>query len=265
LRRFQNLAGGGQLGAVLTALQTAGGVMKEANLRKTLGWPPADYEALKPTLIESGRIRWAAGDKVWDAQAFDELAGKVAELLQKLQGAAPWKPGWRREELGKLLGVKTGRDDGLTDLLEEQVARGEMARHGPLYCGADHHPELPAKARQQADQLLALLGADGISPRDWENALAEVAPDRKSQEILEEHLLGLGLLEKLTEKLVFAPAALEAARATLSQRAAGQPFTASEAREWLDTTRKYIIPLLEWMDQKGWTNRAGDHRVMRTA
>jgi selenocysteine-specific elongation factor len=262
LRRYQNLAGGGQIGAVLSALQAVGGSCKEAALRKSLGWPPADWDALRPTLVESGRVRWSGGDKVWDEQAFQELAGKTRELLARLQAAAPWKPGWRREELGKLLGLKTGRDDGLTDLLEELVSAGELQRHGPLFAGAEHRPALPIPVQARADQLLGNLGADGASPRDWDVALAEVAQDARSRQMLEEHLLGLGRLERLTEKLVFLPAALEAARRTLAERSAGQPFTASEAREWLETSRKYIIPILEWMDQKAWTHRAGDHRVI---
>ena len=263
LRRYQNLAGGGQLGAVLSALQAAGGVAKEASLRKTLGWPPADFEALKPTLLESGRVRWAAGDKVWDAQAYDELAGQVLNLLAKLQQAAPWKPGWRREELGKLLGVKTGRDDGLTDLMEDLVARGELQRQGPQFLVAGHTPALPGEVARLAETMLAELSKDGFSPRDWETLLAQHAPDGKTQRMLEENLLGAGRVERLTEKIVYLDSTLEAARQTLREQAQGQPYTASQAREWLETSRKYIIPLLEWMDQRGWTNRAGDHRVMR--
>lgn len=80
---------------------------------------------------------------------------------------------------------------------------------------------------------------------------------------LEEHLLGTERLLRLTEKLVFTPQALEAARVTLVGKAQGQPFSASEARQWLETSRKFIIPLLEWMDQQGWTARVGDLRQLR--
>ena len=44
---------------------------------------------------------------------------------------------------------------------------------------------------------------------------------------------------------------------------AGGGFTASEARERLGTTRKYIIPLLEALDDKGFSKRLGDKRVIR--
>lgn len=263
LTRYQNLAGGGQIGAVLSALQASGGFAKEAALRKALAWSPADWEAIKPALRESGRVRWVGTDKIWASDSFDDLSGKVGVLLDKLQEAAPWKPGWRREELGKLMGTKTGKDDGLTDLLDELARTGELQRHGPLFSGASHQPRLAAPVQAKADTLMSTLATDGASPRDWEVALGELSVDARTAQMLEEHLLGLGLLERLTDKLVFLPSALRQAREVLHARSQGQPFTASQAREWLDTSRKFIIPILEWMDQKGWTHRAGDQRVLR--
>ena len=44
-----------------------------------------------------------------------------------------------------------------------------------------------------------------------------------------------------------------------------QPFTTSEARQALDTTRRTVIPLLEHLDARGWTVRrdAGHREVVR--
>src|SRR5204863_6278 len=39
-------------------------------------------------------------------------------------------------------------------------------------------------------------------------------------------------------------------------------FSASEARERLQTTRKFIIPLLEALDERGFSRRIGDRRVL---
>ncbi|MNT45038.1 Selenocysteine-specific elongation factor [compost metagenome] len=40
------------------------------------------------------------------------------------------------------------------------------------------------------------------------------------------------------------------------------PFTTSEARELLGTSRKYVIPFLEYLDGQGVTRRVGDTRVV---
>ncbi|MBR7503197.1 SelB C-terminal domain-containing protein, partial [Mycobacterium tuberculosis] len=40
-----------------------------------------------------------------------------------------------------------------------------------------------------------------------------------------------------------------------------QPFTTSQARRALGTTRRVVIPLLEHLDSRGWTRRLdGSHR-----
>jgi selenocysteine-specific elongation factor len=42
-------------------------------------------------------------------------------------------------------------------------------------------------------------------------------------------------------------------------------MTAAEARDVLGTTRKYILPLLEHMDERRITRRVGDERRLGTA
>lgn len=197
-----------------------------------------------------------------DEPALDERSGEVLALLERLQGVAPWKPGWRREELGRLLAMKTGRGGGLTDLLEEMVRSGLLQSRGAYLSTPNHQPQLPAHLQECAETLLANLYQDGVSPRDWELAVAQVAPGPKEQGMLEEHFLGSPLVQPLTEKLVFHPEALKEACALLRERSQGQPFTTSLAREWLQTSRKFIIPVLEWMDEQGLSRRDEDERVM---
>jgi len=56
---------------------------------------------------------------------------------------------------------------------------------------------------------------------------------------------------------------LDAIQAQLSeQMSAGAGLTLSEIREALHTTRKYAIPLCEYLDTIGFTKRTGDVRVL---
>ena len=67
-----------------------------------------------------------------------------------------------------------------------------------------------------------------------------------------------GLLLRVTEQIVLAPGAdAEAARALAGLP---QPFTAAEARQALGTTRRVVIPLLEYLDRAGITQRLPDDR-----
>jgi len=67
-----------------------------------------------------------------------------------------------------------------------------------------------------------------------------------------------GLLLRVTEQIVLAPGAEAEAARTLA--GLPQPFTATEARQALGTTRRVAIPLLEFLDRAGITQRLPDDR-----
>jgi selenocysteine-specific elongation factor len=72
----------------------------------------------------------------------------------------------------------------------------------------------------------------------------------------------VGLLLRLPGNVVLAADAGDQAARILA--GLPQPFTAAEARQALGTSRRVVIPLLEWLDRKGVTRRLpDDRRIMR--
>jgi len=43
----------------------------------------------------------------------------------------------------------------------------------------------------------------------------------------------------------------------------GGAMTAAQFRDLIGTSRKFAVPLLEWLDGRGFTVRDGDRRVLR--
>jgi selenocysteine-specific elongation factor len=72
-----------------------------------------------------------------------------------------------------------------------------------------------------------------------------------------------GRVLRLHDGVVLLPSAPALAMRTLAQL--NQPFTTSEARQALATSRRVAIPLLEHLDARGWTRRldAGHREVVR--
>ena len=67
-----------------------------------------------------------------------------------------------------------------------------------------------------------------------------------------------GLLLRVTDQIVLAPGAKAQAARVLA--GLPQPFTTAEARQALGTTRRVAIPLLEYLDRAGITQRLPDDR-----
>ena len=72
-----------------------------------------------------------------------------------------------------------------------------------------------------------------------------------------------GRVLRLRDGVVLLPTAPALAMRELARLE--QPFTTSEARQALATTRRVAIPLLEHLDARGWTRRldAGHREVVR--
>jgi selenocysteine-specific elongation factor len=67
-----------------------------------------------------------------------------------------------------------------------------------------------------------------------------------------------GALLRIAGGIVLLPGADATAAALLAKLP--QPFTASEARQALDTSRRVVIPLLEHLDRLGYTERVDETR-----
>jgi selenocysteine-specific elongation factor len=104
--------------------------------------------------------------------------------------------------------------------------------------------------------------ASGFAPPDLDELLSEF-PDREQASDLLALLVEQGKLVKVAE-FVFHPGAIEQAKQVARQLCERNgSFTASQFREAINTTRKYAIPLLEFLDQIGVTVRRGDVRTLR--
>lgn len=142
------------------------------------------------------------------------------------------------------------------------LAEGVVRIRGAQAALAGHDPvaSLTPAALARLRDLEARIREGGASPP------ALPAPPAGEDAALIELLVDLGALVvlrnvALRQNLVFHTEALEAALATL--RAAFPPpteFATGAAREALGTSRKFIVPILEFFDARGDTVRNGDVR-----
>jgi selenocysteine-specific elongation factor len=68
-------------------------------------------------------------------------------------------------------------------------------------------------------------------------------------------------LVRVSDELVFHASAMESLRALLAQKR-GLQFAVPEFKDWTGISRKYAIPLLEYLDRERITLRQGDARVV---
>jgi selenocysteine-specific elongation factor len=111
-----------------------------------------------------------------------------------------------------------------------------------------------------AEAVQAVLAdlADAPFSAPGAERLAELGLDARAAAAAER----AGLLRRLPGNVLLAPDAPERAARILA--GLPQPFTTAQARQALGTSRRVVIPLLEWLDRERVTRRLpDDRRTMR--
>jgi len=203
-----------------------------------------------------------AGGRLFAAEEVAGLAARLAASLDRYHAEHPLEAGMPVQSWRAAPGQT---DAGLLDL----AARGLAVEHkvevdGALVRRAGWAPRLQGGAERLRAQLLeALRGADAEPPSVAELAAAHPGADvpgllrlmaREGAVVLvgKERFYEAGALARETERVVTALTDLGSA-------------TPAALRERLQRSRKWLIPLLEWCDSQGITQRQGDQRVLGSA
>ena len=124
----------------------------------------------------------------------------------------------------------------------------------------------PSPARTLLAEILVAAGVEGVLYADKSpfahHSMSTAYVWRGEKELslreLEHALLRSGDLVEVSGDLLYLPATLEAI--VEQTRAIPDGFTVADFRDALGITRKYAVPLVEWLDRTGVTVREGDVR-----
>jgi selenocysteine-specific elongation factor len=146
-------------------------------------------------------------------------------------------------------------------LVANAIDRGELAAEGPAVRLPGHRVQLDQGQSQAAEHLIDLLNGGGFAPPELPDALAQA----RAADVVRE-LEASGRLVRIAPDLAMTSETLDRAHVLLLEAfLQGGPLTASRARDVLGTTRKYVLPLLAALDQRGCTRRRGDLRIVLDA
>ncbi|MFA1542817.1 SelB domain-containing protein [Actinomadura monticuli] len=186
-----------------------------------------------------------AGDWLADPGHWEDLRGRLAAAVEEHAAAHPTDPGLPSDAARRALGLP---DRALVEALAEGLHR----RDGRIY-GRTTAPELPPPVRAAVDAVRRdLAGAPFQAPDAGRLADLGLTPRMLAA------AAAAGALLKVGDGIVLLPG--DDARAAALLATLGGPFTLSEARRALGTTRRVAVPLLEHLDEKGYTTRVDDLR-----
>jgi selenocysteine-specific elongation factor len=198
-----------------------------------------------------------AGEWLADPDHWHTLSHQLGEALAGHAAAEPLAAGMPLEAARAALGLPDRRL--VTALARPPFLVSGGALHIMKTSGRETGPALPEPVLAAVRVLRADLEAAPFTSPDADR-LRKLGLDARGIAAA----VRAGELMRISDQIVLAPGADLAAAAVLARL--DQPFTAAQARQALDTTRRTAIPLLEYLDAAGVTERlADDRRVLRGA
>src|SRR5207248_7757947 len=124
-----------------------------------------------------------------------------------------------------------------------------------------HRVVLKEDEEQARAKIEGAFAAAGLAVPALAETLAKSGVETSRARALLQILLKEKKLVRVNEDLVFHHSAIENLRGLLAEKN-GQRFGVPEFKEWTGVSRKYAIPLLEFLDREKVTRREGDQRVV---
>jgi selenocysteine-specific elongation factor len=246
--------------AMIDAANLAG--LAAASLISRAGIAPSQLPAMVASLGKKGSV--VAGDRLVAAHHLEAAADRVLALIAATHRAQPMSDGLAREEAREKIFTKVAPavfERVIDDLKARRAVVGSerlaLPSHKATVAGADDRVRTA---------ILEAYRAGGLKPPD----AAALEAGAKAPPAVIEKVVALLLREKALTRLdtiVFDAAALQRLKAeviAMKGAAPGGRATVDVAafKERYGISRKYAIPLLEFLDRERVTRRTGDVRLV---
>jgi selenocysteine-specific elongation factor len=224
-----------------------------ASLPVRIGAQPEQVPSLVASLDSARRV----GDVLYAGAVVDALENRFVSLVDEHHAAFPLDPGAPLQSVR----VRTTPNPGLADLIVSTLVRQQKVDvSGGLVMRHGWTPTLDQRARSTLEGIARILEQADREPPSVEELEQQFGPDTVSV---------LKALERESRAVQVAPdryyatAALDRLEALLrSAMADGREKSPSELRDVLGVSRKYLIPLLEYADRTGLTQRRATGRII---
>jgi selenocysteine-specific elongation factor len=219
------------------------------------GLTPAERDAAIAEVIADRRAV-ALGDALVSRDAFEALATHVERLCAQAHRKTPLRAGAAREEARSALGLAAKRFNAL---IERLVDEKRIVARGSALALPSHRPRLSEDQERHWSSARAALAKDPLQPPGPSQLETDHGLDRELVAALAER----GDVVRIGTEAVFLPEAVRRfASVVVDELAATGSITVARARDLSGSSRKHVLPLLQFLDDRGLTRRRGDDRIL---
>ena len=238
------------------------------DLVREAGVTPDQVESLVKQLVAGGKLAELALASnrrlIVHAERVTELETRILDVLAALHVENALMTNHDRQKaLARLDYV--GDDQLLQAVTEQLIKAKKLVGDARRIARTDFKPKLSANQRKLKDKIVEAHVVAGFQPPDPKEFVNQAAGNAAALKDIFEVACAEGFLVKVTEEVhLSAEAEAEMRRRVTERLQSGSGATVAEIRDLLGTTRKFAVPVCEYLDRIGLTRRAGDLRVLAT-
>ncbi len=229
---------------------------------RDLALTDADVQKMLELLVRTARVRkfvHETKEYLVHEDAYRDARDALRTVLERFHQDNPYRMGMKRSELRAKAGLSAPLFESI---LAGLAGAGQVCLEEDRVRFATHTLKLTPAEQRHFDRIEALYRETGLATPTLAEALAGVEKNLAGR--VRTALLESGRLVDVGESVVLHSETIRQAEARIRNLFASRPeLTASEIRQELGTSRKYLIPLLNYFDSRGLTQRKGEVRILR--
>jgi len=194
---------------------------------------------------------------VLDSQWVVRMLETMHDHIKQFHRQNPLLAGVSKEELRSkyLAGAPPWLMDALLARAKTLTLQGETVQL------ASHKISLKQDETEATGRIENAFRSAGLAVPFMQDVLAKSGVESNRARTLLQMLLRDKRLVRVSDDLVFHASAIQTLRELLTQKK-GRRFAVPEFKDWTGVSRKYAIPLLEYLDREHITRRDGDSRLV---
>ncbi|MFL0267810.1 selenocysteine-specific translation elongation factor [Candidatus Clostridium radicumherbarum] len=187
---------------------------------------------------------------------------EIETLLTDFHKNNPLKAGISKEEIKNKVFGKGIKQKTYDELLQLLCLRNVLRIQGSFISLMDFEIKYSKEQNIIKDKVLNAFSKAWYMPPKYEE-LIQGEKDKKAFKMVYDSLLDIGSLTKVSEECILLTTYYEAAKTQIIQYVSEHgSISAAEARDLLNTSRKYAVAILENLDNMKITKRLEDIRVL---
>jgi selenocysteine-specific elongation factor len=265
LRLLPVLEGGNKTETLLVLLEESVRGLTIDSIISRMGWIAEEAREAAESLVRDGTAVVLQKEPLTIAAAshVNNCAARIRSSVAQFHSTNPLAPGIAKEDL-RARAAKEFAPEIFQAALDGLVRAGELAAAGELVKRAGHSVKLADDEDRARREIEAAFAKAGLAVPATADVLAKLGIDLKRAQGVLQILLREKILVRLTEDLVFHANVLAELKRTIGayKQKRGVRIGVPDFKELTGVSRKYAIPLLEYLDRNGVTRREGDVRVI---